>query len=490
MLKPSLQLRVGQQLTMTPQLQQAIRLLQLPILELNAQLQQLLESNVMLELEEPTEREADVAGTVDGVEFAAGTASTPDEERGEFDYDPDESGVLPDEAPETSLWNETGTRGTADSWAEDDRQREIADPSGQSLHDHLLWQLEMEHFTPREALIGEAIIDYINDDGYLSEPLDSILAMLPASAGFSAAEIEDALRKVQAMDPPGVGARDLAECILIQLRQFDPSVPGRTLAMTIAGSHLDMVANQELAMLRRQLGVAEEELQDALRLVRACHPRPGAGIEPAAPEYVVPDVYVRKHDGKWVVEVNRSMAPRLRVNQAYAQMLRGNGEHTVLRNQLQEARWLVRSLEIRNDTLLKVANCIVRRQADFFEHGEEHMKPMILKDVAQAVEMHESTISRVTSGKYMHTPRGVFELRFFFSSQVSGEDGSEQSSTAIRAKIRKLIGQENPGRPLSDSRIAELLGQDGVSVARRTVAKYREAMKIAPSSERKQRKTG
>lgn len=239
-------------------------------------------------------------------------------------------------------------------------------------------------------------------------------------------------------------------------------------------------------MLRRKLGVSEADLEEALALVRSCHPRPGSALQTAEPQYVVPDVFVRKQDGKWLVEVNSSLAPRLRVNQAYAQMLRGGGsEHTALRTQLQEARWLVRSLEIRNDTLLKVARCIVRRQHDFFEYGEEHMKPMVLRDVAEAVEMHESTISRITSGKYMHTPRGVFELRYFFSSQVTGEDGTEQSSTAIRAKIRKLISQENPDSPLSDSRIAELLLADGTNVARRTVAKYREAMKIAPSSERR-----
>jgi RNA polymerase sigma-54 factor len=210
-------------------------------------------------------------------------------------------------------------------------------------------------------------------------------------------------------------------------------------------------------------------------------------VQPAAPEYVVPDVFVRRHDGRWLVEVNQSFAPRMRVNQAYAQMLRGNGSHAALRAQLQEARWLVRSLEIRHETLLKVANCIVARQKEFFERGEEAMKPMILRDVAEAVQMHESTISRVTSGKYMHTPRGVFELRYFFSSQLTGDDGAEQSSTAIRAKIRKLIGQENPAAPLSDSRIEELLKAEGINVARRTVAKYREAMKIAPSSERKRR---
>lgn len=488
MLKPSLQLRVGQQLTMTPQLQQAIRLLQLPILELNAQLQQMLDSNVMLELEEPAERDPELPGAAEIAAFPAEPAPAKAEAAGEFDYDPDESGVLPDEAPDSSLWNEMPAPGRGDPWSDDDRQSEIADQAGQSLRDHLLWQLEMEHFTPREAIIGEAIVDYINDDGYLTEPLENILAMLPAAAGYTLEEVERALvDKVQAMDPAGVGARDLSECLRIQLRQLDPGVPGLKLAMTLAESHLDLVASQEMAMLRRKLGVSDAELEEALALVRSCQPRPGAAIQPATAEYVVPDVFVRKQDGRWLVEVNRTMAPRLRVNQAYAQMLRGNGEHAVLRTQLQEARWLVRSLEIRNDTLLKVARCIVKRQADFFEHGEERMKPMILKDVAEAVEMHESTISRVTSGKYMHTPRGVFELRYFFSSQVSGDDGSEQSSTAIRAKIRKLIGQESPDNPLSDSRIAELLQADGTNVARRTVAKYREAMKIAPSSERKRR---
>jgi RNA polymerase sigma-54 factor len=394
---------------------------------------------------------------------------------------------LPDELRDSTLWNDVGAPSRGDPWSDEDRQSEIADQAGESLRDHLLWQLEMEHFTPRETVIGEAIIDYINDDGYLTEPLENILAMLPPPAGYALAEVAQTLTKIHGLDPVGVGARDLSECIRIQLAQLAPEVPGRDLALSVAQSHLDLVAEQELAMLRRKLGVAEADLEAALALVRSCHPRPGSAIQRTTAQYVVPDIFVRKHDGKWIVEVNRTLAPRLRVNQAYAQMLRGNGEHTVLRTQLQEARWLVRSLEIRNDTLLKVAKCIVKRQTEFFEHGEEHMKPMILKDVAAAVEMHESTISRVTSGKYMHAPRGVFELRYFFSSQVTGEDGKEQSSTAIRARIRKLVGQENPESPLSDSRIAELLQAEGTNVARRTVAKYREAMKIAPSSERKRR---
>ncbi len=470
---------------MTPQLQQAIRLLQLPILELNSQLQQMLENNVMLELEEPAEPEpAEFAA-----EFAAETPAGPaEDDRDEFDIDPDESGVLPDEAPDSSLWSEVSADGNrADPWSADGRHTEIADRTGETLREHLLWQLEMEHFSPREAVIGQALIDYISDDGYLTETLGNIHAMLPAESAFTLQEVADTLTKVQGMDPVGVGARDLAECIGLQLRQLDPSVPGRELALAIAASHLDLVAEHDLAMLRRQLGVTDADLDAALALVRSCHPRPGSAVQQSTAEYVVPDVFVRRHDGRWVVEVNRSLAPRLRVNQAYAQMLRGKGEHDVLRSQLQEARWLVRSLEIRNDTLLKVASTIVARQQAFFEHGEEHMKPMVLRDVAEAVQMHESTISRVTSGKYMHSPRGVFELKYFFSSQVTGGDGSEQSSTAVRAKIRKLIGQEKPDSPLSDSRIAELLRADGINVARRTVAKYRESMHIPPSSERRQK---
>lgn len=487
MLKPSLQLRLGQQLTMTPQLQQAIRLLQLPILELNAQLQQMLESNVMLELEEPAEQDAEFSPAAAPGEFAAEAAAVDTETTEQFEYDPDESGVLPDEPQDSSLWSEVSAAGRADPWSGEDRQAEFADPAGQSLREHLLWQLGLEHFSPRESVIGEALIDYINDDGYLTETTAGILAMLSPEANYSLTEVEQTLAKIQAFDPPGVGARDLAECIRIQLAQLASDTPGRELALQIAASHLDLVAEQQLSTLRRRLGVSDAELEAALALVRTVHPRPGAAVQSGEPEYVVPDVFVRKHDGKWIVEVNRSLAPRLRVNQAYADMLRGNGEHAALRGQLQEARWLVRSLEIRNDTLLKVASCIVGRQREFLDHGEEHMKPMILRDVAEAVGLHESTISRVTAGKYMHTPRGVFELRYFFSSQVTGNDGTEQSSTAIRARIRKLIGQEDPQRPLSDGKIAEMLQADGVNVARRTVAKYREAMKIAPSSERRRR---
>jgi RNA polymerase sigma-54 factor len=459
-MKPSLQLKLSQQLTMTPQLQQAIRLLQMPLLELNTQLQEALAENVMLEFEEPEEQPAI-------------SENNP---------------VVAEHGDDSLVWHDVGgSGGRGDVWSDDSRRPEIADRSDETLHEHLMWQLEMEHFSPREVVIGQSIVDYINDDGYLTESLENIRATLPPEPCFSPEEVEQTLEKVQGLDPVGIGARDLSECIRIQIRQLADAVPGRELALTIADSCLDLVAEQQYSMLRRRLSVSEEGLDTALALVRSCHPRPGSAIQGAAPEYIIPDVYVRKQDDKWVVEVNGSFGPKIKVNQTYAELLRGNGQHENLRTQLQEAKWLVRSLEIRHDTMMKVAMCIIERQIDFLEKGDEAMKPMILRDVAEAVELHESTISRVTSNKYMHTPRGIFEFKYFFSSQLAASDGSEKSSTAIRAKIRRLIGNESPKKPLSDSKLVALLSEEGIKIARRTVAKYRESMKIAPSSERRER---
>jgi RNA polymerase sigma-54 factor len=275
---------------------------------------------------------------------------------------------------------------------------------------------------------------------------------------------------------------------VLQLRQLALSIPGVELAVQMATDHLPLIANQEYGEIRRALRTSEEAFEVALALVKSCNPKPGLAVSPAAAEYVIPDVFVRKIDGNWQVEVSASGIPRLSVNQQYAKLLRGSGDHAALRTQLQEARWLVRSLEIRNETLMKVATCIVSRQKDFLEHGDEAMKPLVLRDVAESIGMHESTISRVTTNKYMHTPRGVFEFKYFFSSHLSTVDGEDQSSTSVRAKIRKLIGAENPAKPLSDSKIANLLAEEGITVARRTVAKYREAMRILSSSERKVRK--
>jgi RNA polymerase sigma-54 factor len=461
MLKPTLQLKLGQSLTMTPQLQQAIRLLQLPVLDLNAQIQDALEENIMLEMED-----------------------------------------LPD-VPQTSAETtaEVQTIQAEDSWQQQSADRiqdggwngegrpisDFADESGKTLREHLLWQLEMEHFTPRQAVIGESIVDSINDDGYLEEGLEEIMSGLDKASGFTLDEVKESLTLVQRLDPVGIGARSISECIILQLRQLDPTTPGLESAIELAQNHLDLIASQSLGEMRRDLRTSDEDLHDALALIKGCNPKPGLAVSPASTEYVIPDVFVRKIDGRWQVEISATGIPRLSVNQQYARLLRGSGDHAVLRTQLQEARWLIRSLEIRNETLMKVATCIVTRQTAFLEHGDEAMKPMVLRDVAEEIGMHESTISRVTTNKYMHTPRGVFEFKYFFSSHLSSADGEDQSSTSVRAKIRKLIGAENPGKPLSDSKIANILAEEGITVARRTVAKYREAMNIPSSSERRQR---
>ena len=463
MLKPSLQLKLGQSLTMTPQLQQAIRLLQLPVLDLHAEIQEALEENIMLEVEDLPDLPKTSAETTAEIE----TIKAEDQ------------------------WQATAAERTRDSgWNGEGRPiSEFADESGQTLREHLLWQLEMEHFSPREVVIGEALIDSINDDGYLTADFDEISSSLDEAPPVDDTEIERTLTKIQRLDPVGVGARSVGECLVLQLSQLEWATPGLQLAITIATDHLDLVANRDYAALRRVLHATEDELHEAVALVRGCNPKPGLAVSPAATEYVIPDVFVRKIDNHWQVEISPTGVPRLSVNQQYASLLRGSSEHAVLKSQLQEARWLIRSLEIRNETLLKVATSIVTRQTEFLEHGEESMKPMVLKDIAEEIGMHESTISRVTTSKYMHTPRGVFEFKYFFSSHLSSDSGEDQSSTSVRAKIRKLIAGENPQKPLSDSKITNLLKTDGISVARRTVAKYREGMNIPSSSERRSRET-
>jgi RNA polymerase sigma-54 factor len=478
MLKPSLQLKLGQQLTMTPQLQQAIRLLQLPALELQAHIRELLETNVMLE---PVE-EAEATGSLED--------AAPQETPADPAPDAEPSAPATTDAQVEVVdehWGEHGAGPSEGTWSgeDDDRQQEFADASGESLQEHLLWQLELARLEPRALAIASALVDAINDDGYLTETLEEIAGTLRPEIEAEPPEIETVLKRVQQLDPPGVAARSVGECIELQLRQLSPDTPGLEVAVEIARHHLERVAERELVLLRRELRTTDEELASALLLVRSCHPRPGATVSGASAEYVVPDVFVRRTEHGWAVEINAATLPRVRLNQSYASLLGRNSSHATLRAQLQEARWLLKSLEIRNDTLMKVARSIVERQAAFLERGEEHMRPMILKDIAEAVQMHESTISRVTSGKYMHTPRGVFELRYFFSSQVEAADGSGTSSTAIRAKIKKLVKEEDPEEPLSDGRIAELLSSEGIPVARRTVAKYRESLGIAPSNERR-----
>jgi RNA polymerase sigma-54 factor len=494
MLKPSLQLKLTQQLTMTPQLQQAIRLLQLPIMELQTQIQTALDENVMLEMEEPespmettdapeSTADSDGDGGSDGdveVDMEMASASEPAEDFAEAAI------------AQESDWEDTQKTGPSETRKSSDPPAtiEYADRSEETLGDHLLWQLELMNLDPKTTAIGQAIIDAINDDGYLVDDLDTIRETLAPDVLASVEEIEKVLvTLVQQLDPAGIGARSVGESVQLQLKQLDPATPGLALAETIAKEHLPLVAEQQYGVLKRLLRTTDEDLHAALVLVRSCQPRPGSSVFAPAAEYVVPDVFVRRHDGQWVVELNSSVSPRLRVNQLYAGSLGRGEEYDALKAQLQEARWLIRSLEIRNETLLKVALAIVQRQVDFFERGEEHMRPMVLRDVAEAIEMHESTVSRVTANKYMHTPRGVFEFRYFFSSHLAGEEG-EQSSTAVRAKIRKLVSGEDPEKPLSDSQIAQMLSEGGVTVARRTVAKYREALKIPSSSDRKRKAVG
>jgi RNA polymerase sigma-54 factor len=483
MLKPSLQLRIGQQLTMTPQLQQAIRLLQLPSLDLQAHVRETLETNVMLEGDDEAievapdivrERDDSPPQTEEKYAELDGISTPPDQR----------------ETPEVEIadeaWGEHASGTTDRSWSgDDDRSSDFSDQHGQTLQEQLIEQLELAKLSAIDIAIARVITDAITDDGYLKDALEDVRLSLLPEIDATVANVERVLAIVQSLEPAGVGARNLGECIALQLRQLDPETPARDIAIRVALEHLDLVAGQQLSLLRRHLRCNEGDLEMALALVRSCHPRPGAAVNPAQAEYVIPDVFVRRTDHGWIVEINQATVPKVRVNQSYANLISRAPDHAMLRTQLQEARWLMRSLEIRNETLVKVARCIVQRQTSFFELGEEAMEPLILKDVAEAVEMHESTISRVTTAKYMHTPRGVFEFRYFFSSHVAAADGTEMSSTAIRAKLKKLISQENPDNPLSDAKLAEILSQEGIPVARRTVAKYREGMQIAPSNERK-----
>ena len=493
MLKQSLQLKLGQSLTMTPQLQQAIRLLQMPTLELQAHLAEVLESNVMLEQEEPEAEEA--------VDFELGahfTAAAPSTEEAGY-TEPVEVEVV------DQPWADRAGTGSDSGRAEDDedRPRDLADERGESLREHLLGQLTLLGLSESDLEVAAALVDAIDDDGYLRETFAEVALDLAHHGPIGAAlhdeeEIERVLLLVQKLDPVGIGARDLIECLQLQLAALTPATQGLSLARRIVDHHLKLLAQRDLGPLRRALEAGglqgeddatdDETLFAAVALVRACHPRPGSLISALRPEYIVPDAMVRRTARGWSVELNGRTLPRLRVNNEYAGLISpgaGGGGHALLRSQLQEARWLLKSLEIRHDTLLKVARAVVERQSEFLAQGEEHMKPMILKDIAAAIGMHESTVSRVTSGKYLHTPRGVFELRYFFSSQVEGDDGAGTSSTAIRAKIRRLITDESAGAPLSDGKLAELLSAQGIPVARRTVAKYREAIGIAASAERK-----
>ena len=484
-MKQSLQLRLGQQLTMTPQLQQAIRLLQLSSLDLQAEVQTILDSNLMLERSDEL-RETPLQPETLAAQVAADT-------RAETELNTTPTDNLPDELPVDSAWEDTYdsydgatsySRGEDEDW--DPYERYAG--GGESLRDYLYWQMRLTPFTDREMALATSIIDAINEAGYLTVALAELCQGLRDEFSVTLDEAEAVLKRVQHFDPQGVGARNPAECLLLQLEALPVDTPWLTEARCLVEQHLELLANHDFAALMRRLKVSREALQGIISLIQSLDPHPGARLSNAAPQYVVPDVLVYRQRNAWRVELNPEIMPKLRINARYAALTRRagqNGDATCLRNHLQEARWFLKSLQNRNETLLKVATCIVERQREFLEWGDESMKPLILRDIAEVLGMHESTISRVTTQKYMHTPRGIYELKYFFSSHVGTRDGGECSSTAIRAMIRKLIQAEDPGKPLSDDKIARLLEAEGIQVARRTVAKYREAMAIPSSPDRK-----
>ncbi|HCY2327798.1 RNA polymerase factor sigma-54 [Escherichia coli] len=475
-MKQGLQLRLSQQLAMTPQLQQAIRLLQLSTLELQQELQQALESNPLLE-QIDTHEEIDTRETQDSETLDTADAL--------------EQKEMPEELPLDASWDTIYTAGTPSGTSGDYIDDELPVYQGettQTLQDYLMWQVELTPFSDTDRAIATSIVDAVDETGYLTVPLEDI----PESIGdeeIDIDEVEAVLKRIQRFDPVGVAAKDLRDCLLIQLSQFDKTTPWLEEARLIISDHLDLLANHDFRTLMRVTRLKEDVLKEAVNLIQSLDPRPGQSIQTGEPEYVIPDVLVRKHNGHWTVELNSDSIPRLQINQHYASMCnnaRNDGDSQFIRSNLQDAKWLIKSLESRNDTLLRVSRCIVEQQQAFFEQGEEYMKPMVLADIAQAVEMHESTISRVTTQKYLHSPRGIFELKYFFSSHVNTEGGGEASSTAIRALVKKLIAAENPAKPLSDSKLTSLLSEQGIMVARRTVAKYRESLSIPPSNQRKQ----
>lgn len=491
-MRPSLQLRMGQHLTMTPQLQQAIKLLQLSTLDLQQEIQEALDSNPLLEVDEsyPSDEVSDnfdkesteqVTNLSDGSEDSTPTNEEISTVEALSQQD------IPEELSVDSTWDEsfsagtsnTGIKATSDDYSYQGETTE-------SIHDHLTWQMELTPFSDNDRAIATAIIDAIDDSGYLTVTVEDILQSM-GDEEIELDEVEAVLKRIHMFDPIGVGAQSISDCLRIQLDQFSADTPFVEEAKIVVCEHIDLLGNRDFRTIMRKTKLKEPQLKEVMQLIHSLNPRPGDAITVSDEQYIVPDVSVFKKNGRWVVELNPDTAPKLGINKQYASMTQGgsSADNHYVRSHLQEAKWFIKSLESRNDTLLKVSNCIVQRQSAFFEHGPEAMRPMVLNDIAETVEMHESTISRVTTQKYMHTPRGIFELKYFFSSHVGTETGGECSSTAIRAIIKKLVDAEIPSKPLSDSKMADVLAEQGINVARRTVAKYRESLGIPPSNQRK-----
>ena len=475
-MKPSLQLKLGQSLTLTPQLRLAIRLLQLSAVELELEINEAVDSNPLLEREGEDFEALPAEAAPDGPPGdAAERSESPGPENEDFDQDFDGE-------PEFR-WEEDRA-GSGQGGEGEDREDIRAAPL--DLRQHLNWQLQLSHLHPRDLKIGEALIEAIDEDGYLQAPFEDIQAALAPALQVSAPDIETVLKLIQHFDPVGVGARSLSECLCVQLGLLDADTPGLALARSLAAGQLEALAKQGAAKLAVQLKCSPQAMDEAVALLRSLDPRPGARIGGSEPEYIVPDAIAYRQGGVWKVATHQGSQPRIGINRHYERLIGKSTreDDSYLRTQLQEARWLIKSLETRADTLLRVARSIVRQQSGFLEHGPQAMRPLTLREVAEELGLHESTISRATTRKYLRTPRGTFEFKHFFSSGIATDSGGGASATAIQAMLRTLIEKENPRSPLSDARLAEILKTEGIPVARRTVAKYREAMNIPSSTER------
>ncbi len=471
-MKPSLQLKLSQHLALTPQLQQSIRLLQLSTIELEQELEKYLQDNPLLEREEDEYAAPPVSSDT--------PESTHDNERNES-----EAPETPPAADEESwLGEESGSYASASgSFDDDDSDFQDVQAATTSLREHLSWQLGLMNLPDRDRTLVQCLIDALDDDGYMSQSLEELAESLPPELEIEPEELQIALKHLQCFDPTGVGARNAQECLALQLQAL-PADETQILALKIVREHLDLLAGRDFVKIKKLLGCDDDALRDAQTLIRSLNPRPGSQYAALDARYITPDDVVRKIRGQWTVSINSDAYPRLRINSLYAQILsrqRGSG----LSGQLQEARWLIKNVQQRFETILRVAQSIVDRQRQFFDHGEVAMRPLVLREIADILGLHESTVSRVTTQKYMATPRGIFELKYFFGSHVATEAGGACSATAIRALIKQLVGTEDPKKPLSDSQISEVLGQQGIVVARRTIAKYREALNIPPVKLRK-----
>ncbi len=479
-MKHSINLKLGQNLSMTPQLQQAIRLLQMSTLDLQQEIQQALESNMMLEVEEEDS----------GFQFLE---ASPEKKTENSDTVTSEGSQtdMPDELPIDSSWDDVYQEDFEPSGSTNNDAVEFESQRGNvsTLLDHLLWQLELTPFSERDHDIALSIIDSINDEGYLTSNIEEIFQGLQGQIDdLEEDEVNAVLHRVQNFDPSGIAAIDLQDCLRLQLTQLPEQTPYRKEALIVVTNYLELLASHGRVELMKKLSTTSEQLDKIVALIRTLDPKPGLQIQQSESEYVIPDVYVTKRNNIWQVNLNPEVAPKLRINAEYSALIKradDSKDNQCMKEHYQEAKWFIKSLHGRNDTLLRVARAIVARQTAFLEQGSIAMKPMVLKVIAEELELHESTISRVTTQKYMHTPNGIVEFKYFFSSHVSTEEGGECSSTAIRAFIKELVGNENPAKPLSDSKIADLLNDKGINVARRTIAKYREAMFIASSSERR-----